>query len=191
MIIQEEANLMFTMKEAYKKQIMETTDESEVLELLKKYWKELCECEGVNHASEEICAVVKKMIFYGIVERKVDLLECVGDLELLAKNYSKSCYWYQQAIALFSDKTEVPETLLEKRNLSLETAVNKKIKETPVYWEPMKKNKKSGKKNKQKRANTGLKEQQKKTEEQIKEMMSRKNVIIHINRKNISKKKCA
>ena len=41
MIIQEEANLMFTMKEAYKKQIMETTDESEVLELLKKYWKEL------------------------------------------------------------------------------------------------------------------------------------------------------
>ena len=182
---------MVTMKEAYKKKFMETTNESELLELLKKYWRELCESEGVNHASEEICVVVKKIMFYGMVERKVDLLECVGDLELSAKNYSKSCYWYQQAIALFSDKTEVPETLLEKRNLSLETAVNKKIKETPVYWEPIKKNKKSEKKNKQKRANTGLKEQQKKTAEQIKEMMNRKNVIVRINRKNISKKKCA
>ena len=55
---------MVTMKEAYKKKFMETTNESELLELLKKYWRELCESEGVNHASEEICIVVKKIMFY-------------------------------------------------------------------------------------------------------------------------------
>lgn len=182
---------MSTMEEMYKNQLMEVTDESEIPELLEKYWNEICEREGTDEASEKINVIVKKMIFYGVVEEKGTLFECVGDMELSVKNYSKSCYWYQQAISLFSDKTEVPETLLEKRNMALEAAVNEKVKEVPVYWKPKTKNKKSGKKNKSKGMNGGLKDQQKKTAEQIQEMLSRKNVIVHVNRKNISKKKCA
>ena len=70
MIIQEEANLMFTMKEAYKKQIMETTDESEVLEFLKKYWKELLllgieKQEIKNSVNVEVEKLSFMEIYYG------------------------------------------------------------------------------------------------------------------------------
>lgn len=179
--------------EIYKRQLMEgmnKNNESNYLELLKQYWGCICELKGTADASEEISAIVKKMIFYGAIsdEQKADIFECVGDLEVSVKNYSKACYAYQQAVTAYSNEIEIPVSLLEKRNHALEAAVNEKIKEAPIHWEPKRKQKKSENKKKQKATSKGEKE---KTTEQIREMLSRKNVIVHINRKNISKKKCA